>query len=107
MTNRNSFTVILHSRRAFSVPWQHYSFSGSCLNHTVQNVSVYFGRRRPVLRSSTAEGGDNGASDILPVRGGTGYQPMAVGNLPTALFFRSSPLFGHLYDFCKTNPKPP
>ena len=47
--------------------------------NAVVNLSI---RIRPVLRSSTAEGGGNETPARLPIPGGTGYQPVAVGNLP-------------------------
>ena len=45
------------------------------------NVTTYFGGSRPVLKRNSAEGGSN--ETCHPVPGGTGYQPVAVGNLPT------------------------
>jgi hypothetical protein len=68
---------------------------------------TYFGRSRPGLRSSTTEGGGNEHLISHPIPGGTGYQPIADGNLPTAsnvfLPADSSPL----YRFYQTNPKNP
>jgi hypothetical protein len=60
-------------------------------------VQTFFCRSRPVLRSSTGEGGGNFPS----CTGGTGYQPVAIGNLPTALFIRSSLLLDPYTIFAK------
>jgi hypothetical protein len=87
-----------------SVPRQHDVRLFSCLNHPVRNMPTYFGKRR--LRSSTVEDGGNGSSDFLLVPGGTGYQPVVVGNLPTTLLFVAIS-FSTPIPFCQNEPKKP